>query len=90
MFVWFLFKNLCICVSDEFEALLEKSAFGKLYKVSKNNNIYAMKILKYENESERANADREEDCFKKLKGSSPYIVEFVESFEEVLLLYFSN
>jgi serine/threonine protein kinase len=68
--------------------LLEEGAFGKLYKVSKNNNIYAMKILKYEDESERANADREEDCLKKLKGSSPYIVEFVESFEEVLLLYF--
>jgi hypothetical protein len=34
-----------------------------------------MKILGYEDESERANADREEDCFKELKGSSPYIVE---------------
>jgi serine/threonine protein kinase len=76
--------KLCVCVLDEFETLLGKGTFGKVYKVSKNDKMYVMKILGYENESERANADREEDFFKKLKGSSPYIVEFIESFEEVL------
>jgi serine/threonine protein kinase len=63
--------------------LLGKGGFGIVYKVSKNEKMYAMKVLGYEDETERANADQEENSFKKLKGSSPYIVEFVESFEEV-------
>jgi serine/threonine protein kinase len=63
--------------------LLGKGGFGKVYKVSKSEKMYAMKVLGYESESERANADGDENSFKILKGSSRSIVEFVESFEEV-------
>jgi hypothetical protein len=34
-------------------------------------------------EKHRKYAKREEENYKMLKGSSPYLVEFIESFEEV-------
>jgi hypothetical protein len=39
--------------------------------------------MNIETEEHRKYAKREEENYKMLKGSSPYLVEFIESFEEV-------
>jgi hypothetical protein len=55
--------------------------------------IYVRKMVKsmrwsafLKSEQEQNDADREEHCFVDLKGVCPYLVNFVESFEDVLLL----
>jgi serine/threonine protein kinase len=71
--------------SDELLELLGEGSFGKVRKAVhlSTGNTYAIKIMDVELDKKRKIADMEQMNFLRLQGSSPYLVNIIECFEEV-------
>jgi serine/threonine protein kinase len=70
---------------DKLIEFIGKGSFGRVWKAEHiaTKKLYAIKIIKFDNAEEKENIDKEEIIFKKLKNSSPYLLELIDSFEEV-------
>jgi hypothetical protein len=68
---------------DSFEYQLGSGGSGKVYGCLKDGKEYAIKRVVYGSKKEKEDADKEEENFKKLKGKSQYLINFIESFEDV-------
>jgi serine/threonine protein kinase len=70
---------------DEFGDFLGSGSFGTVEKAIniRTKREVAIKSMNIRAENHRKYAKREEENYKMLKGSSPYLVEFIESFEKV-------
>jgi hypothetical protein len=51
--------------------------------VVKNDQLFAIKELPYKREDKKKVANKEVGFLKTLKGTTPFIVQFIESFEKV-------
>jgi serine/threonine protein kinase len=86
MAVWLCFSEICkYFVIDKFGVILGRGSFGKVHKAIeiKTGKEVAIKSMDIEMEEMRNVAKKEESIMKKLKGSSPYLIDLVDSFEEV-------
>jgi hypothetical protein len=63
--------------------LIDSSKFGDVYCVKKSGIQYSMRAVKYENNEEKSRAAKEQQIFTLLRGSCPYLLNFIESFESV-------
>jgi hypothetical protein len=75
---------------DSFESFVGGGSFGRVYRANKDGKLFAIKTVRYEDDKERDAADKEEVIFEALKGSCAYIVDYIESFDDVFFLFFIN
>jgi hypothetical protein len=59
-----------------------------VYSAYKGGKKYALKQVPYGVESERDDADKEERALELLKGACPYLMNFIEAFEDVCFYFF--
>jgi serine/threonine protein kinase len=71
---------------DNFELLLATGGFARVYLALKGGKKFAIKMVSYMSDNDKKVADSEERCFVLLKDSSPYIVNFFESFTDVSVI----
>jgi serine/threonine protein kinase len=69
---------------------LGEGSFGTVRKgfQESTNKYYAIKMMDIEKEAKKKVADQEKENFERLKGFSPYLVNLVECFDEVIFFFF--
>jgi serine/threonine protein kinase len=86
MAVWLCLGDIYICfLVDQFGVLLGNGSYGKVHKAIQVNTgkEVAIKSMDIEINEKRNVAKKEESIMRKLKGSSPYLIDLLDSFEEV-------
>jgi hypothetical protein len=75
----------CLCLDELGDFLLGDGSFGDVCNaiLLSNKKEYVIKISSLELEANRKVADSEKECLERLKGSSPYVVELADCFDEV-------
>jgi hypothetical protein len=68
---------------DSLELLLGSGGFDRIFSYLKEGKKYGLKQVLYMTEKEQSMADCEERTLELLKGSCPYLINFIESFEDV-------
>jgi serine/threonine protein kinase len=88
MFVTILFYAVDWTI-DKILDNLGKGSYGKVRKAIhlSTQKYYAVKIMEVENDTNRKVADIEQENFLRLQNSSPYLINIIECFEEVLFLF---
>jgi serine/threonine-protein kinase ULK/ATG1 len=73
---------------DKVEKFIGKGKFGKVFKCTelKTYKTVAIKSIDIDTEEEKKSANEEEKILKKLQGCSPYLMDLIDSFEEVIYL----
>jgi serine/threonine protein kinase len=56
--------------------------YGRVYKVWKGERAFILKEISYESKEEQQAANKEERLIKMINIGCPYLVEFIESFED--------
>jgi serine/threonine protein kinase len=64
-----------------FISFIGGGSFGKVYKATKDNSVFALKCLNYITAKNKTDADQEVHNLIMLKGACPYIIDFLKSFE---------
>jgi serine/threonine protein kinase len=62
-----------------------KGTYGRVWKAEevKSGKLYAIKIIRFDTVEEKERIDKEESILKKIKGECIYLLELIDSFDEV-------